>query len=56
VHPVAREDLAAMRALALRDLVLVVRELQVHAAAVEVDGVAARRGAPGAVRPPGHGT
>jgi len=38
VQPPARERRAAVRALALSDLVLVVRELQVDAAGVDVDG------------------
>jgi hypothetical protein len=46
VQPVAREGCAAMRAHALRDFVLVVRELQVDAAGVDVDGVAEVRPRP----------
>ena len=40
VQPEARERLAAVGAFALRDFVLVVRELQVDAAGVDVDGLA----------------
>ncbi len=46
VHPVVARR-AAAGALALRDLVLVVRELQVHAAAVDVEGLAEQRAAHG---------
>ena len=44
VQPEAREQLAAVGAGALRDFVLVVRELQVHAAGMDVDGLAQVRG------------
>ena len=44
VHPVLTNG-AAAGAFALRDLVLVVRELQVHAAAVDVEGLAEQRAA-----------
>ena len=43
VHPVARERRAAVGAAALRDLILVVREDEVDAAAVDVDGLAQMR-------------
>src|SRR3546814_9107357 len=43
VQPVARENLAAMRAGRLRDLVLVVRKDQVVTAAVNIDGLAKQR-------------
>src|ERR1041385_1308212 len=46
VHPVIHEALAG-RALGLRDLVLVVRELEVHAAAVDVEVLAEQRAAHG---------
>src|SRR3546814_14363473 len=49
VQPVARENLAAMRAGRLRDLVLVVRKDQVVPAPVPIDALAQPRFAP---RPP----
>ena len=43
VHPVARERRAAVRAAALRDLILVVREDEVEPAAMDVDRLAEMR-------------
>ena len=43
VHPVTRQRLAAMRAAALRDLILMMREDEVEPAAVDVDRLAQMR-------------
>src|SRR6478672_2085021 len=40
VHPEARERLPTVRAAALRDFILMVREDEVESAAVDVDGLA----------------